>query len=156
MGRFTVCFFGHREIRKFREAEASLEALIRTLLLQKTYVHFLVGREGDFDQLVSSVIKRQQRCVRADNSALIWILPYSTAQLRDQAENFLAYYDAVEICRDAACSPPKAAFQVRNRQMVDQSDLVVVYVEHQRGGAYQAMHYAQKQKKQIINLAVAR
>ena len=53
-----------------------MEALVHALLLEKEYVEFLVGRDGDFDQIVSSAVKRQQRLVRDDNSSLIWILPY--------------------------------------------------------------------------------
>ena len=74
------------------------------LLLEKEYVEFLVGRNGDFDQIVSSAVKRQQRRVRDDNSALILVLPYPTAELRDNLENFEAYYDEIELCSAAAGS----------------------------------------------------
>ena len=50
-------------------------------------------------------------------------------------------------------SRSKRAYQIRNRQMVDRSDLVVFYVEHNSGGAYQTMRYAQERGKQIVNLA---
>ena len=96
---------------------------------------------------------REQRLVRDDNSSLIWILPYPTAELRNNMENFEAYYDEIEICGSAASSHPKGAFQIRNRQMVKRSNLVVFYVDHTGGGAYQTMRYAQKEKKNILNLA---
>lgn len=35
----------------------------------------------------------------------------------------------------------------------DRSDLVVCYVDHQSGGAFQTMQYAQKCGKEVINLA---
>ena len=83
-----------------------MEALVHALLLEKEYVEFLVGRDGDFDQIVSSTVKRQQRLVRDDNSSLIWILPYPTAELRNNMENFEAYYDEIEICGSAErCFP---------------------------------------------------
>lgn len=121
MNIFTVSFFGHRIIPEFREAEDRVEALVHALLLEKEYVEFLVGRDGDFDQIVSSTVKRQQRLVRDDNSSLIWILPYPTAELRNNMENFEAYYDEIEICGSAASSHPKGAFQIRNRQMVSEA-----------------------------------
>lgn len=150
---FTVSFFGHRIISEFREAEDRVGELVRALILKKEYVEFLVGRNGDFDQIVSSAVKRYKRLIRDDNSSLVWMLPYLTAELRNNMENFQAYYDEIEICSSAAESHPKAAFQIRNRQMVDRSDLVVFYVEHKSGGAYQTMRYAQKEKKNILNLA---
>lgn len=150
---YTVSFFGHRIIEDFNRAEAKAEALIHDLILQKEYVEFLVGRGGDFDQIVSSAVKRLQRRIRADNSSLVWLLPYPTAELRNHEESFQAYYDEIEICDAAENSYPKRAYQIRNRQMVDRSDLVVFYVEHDSGGAYQTMRYAQERRKQIVNLA---
>ncbi|EKC43983.1 hypothetical protein OBE_17718, partial [human gut metagenome] len=47
MNIFTVSFFGHRIIPEFREAEDRVEALVHALLLEKEYVEFLVGRDGD-------------------------------------------------------------------------------------------------------------
>ena len=113
-----------------------MEALIHTLLLEKEYVEFLIGRNGDFGQIVSSAVKHQQCRVRDDNSALIWVLPYLTAELRDNLESFEAYYDEIELGSAAAGSHPKGAIQIRNRQMVDRSDLVVFYVDYSSGGAY--------------------
>lgn len=150
---YTVSFFGHRIIEDFNRAEKKAKVIIRELILQKEYVEFLVGRGGDFDQLVSSAVKRLQRRIRADNSSLVWVLPYSTAQLRNNEESFQAYYDEIEICDAAQNSHPKRAYQIRNRKMVDRSDLVVFYVEHNSGGAYQTLRYAQERGKQIVNLA---
>ena len=47
-------------------------------LLSKEYVEFLVGRDGEVDQLVSSTVRRCKRTVRDDNSALVLVLPYAT------------------------------------------------------------------------------
>lgn len=80
-----------------------MEALVHALLLEKEYVEFLVGRDGDFDQIVSSTVKRQQRLVRDDNSSLIWILPYPTAELRNNMENFEAYFKKSLKFVKAAC-----------------------------------------------------
>ena len=74
----TVSFFGHRQIDDVFKIEKQLEALIRELLLTKEYVEFLVGRDGEFDQLVSSTIRRCKRNTRDDNSALVLVLPYTT------------------------------------------------------------------------------
>ena len=85
---FTVSFFGHRQIDNFRLIEDKLDELIHRLLSEKEYVEFLVSRDGDFDQLVSSAVKRAKRNFRDDNSSLVWVLPYSTAELRMNLKNF--------------------------------------------------------------------
>ena len=58
MDTYTVSFFGHRHIDNPLAIDAALDDLIGTLLRSKEYVEFLVGRNGDFDQLVSSAIRR--------------------------------------------------------------------------------------------------
>ena len=148
MRTFTVSFFGHRQIEAPFQVESQLEKLISQLLQQNEFVEFLVGREGEFDQLVSSTIRRCKRNIRDDNSALIWVMPYPTAEFRDNESSFLDYYDEIEVCEQAA-----AAFQIRNREMVDRSDMVIVYIEHSSGGAYQTFRYVQKSGKKYINIA---
>lgn len=152
IGTYTVSFFGHRIIEQPPLVEQSLEELIGSLLRSKEYVEFLVGRNGDFDQLVSSVIRRCKREIREDNSAHVWVLPYVTADYRDYEEDFRAYYDEIEVF-DSAGKHFKAAFQARNRSMVDRADLIVFCVERNEGGAYQTMRYAIQQGKQYINLS---
>lgn len=152
MDTYTVSFFGHRRIDDPLTIERKLDALIRRLLLEKPYVEFLVGRDGDFDQLVSSAIHRAKRTVRSDNSSHVWVLPYATAEYRNHPEDYHAYYDEVEICEAATGSHYKAAFQARNRSMVDRSGLVVFCVQRESGGAWQTMKYAKKQGIPYINL----
>ena len=70
MDTYTVCFFGHREIDNPLEVEEQLYDIVLHLLESKEYVEFLVGRNGEFDQLVSSTVRRVKRNYRDDNSAL--------------------------------------------------------------------------------------
>lgn len=58
MNLYAVSFFGHRQIDNVFAIEQRLETLIRELLTTKEYVEFLVGRDGEFDQLVSSTVRR--------------------------------------------------------------------------------------------------
>ena len=149
---FTVSFFGHRMVDNALGIENRLEQLIRTLLREHEYVEFLVGRDGEFDQLVSSVIRRCKREYRSDNSSHIWVLPYVTAEFRDNEESFRDYYDEIEVCEAAAGDHYKNAHQTRNRAMVDRSNLVVFCVQHESGGAWRTIKYAKKQGKHYINI----
>ena len=150
---YTVSFFGHRFIEDSLRIEQHLETLIRKLLKEKEYVEFLVGRDGEFDQIVSSTIHRCKREYRSDNSAHIWMLPYLTAEFRDNEESFRDYYDEIEVCEAAAGSHYKNAHQTRNRAMVDRSDLVVFCIQRESGGAWQTMKYTKKQGILYINIA---
>lgn len=152
LNTYTVSFFGHRIIEDPLLMEQRLETLIRKLLKEKEYVEFLVGRDGEFDQIVSSTIRRCKRTIRDDNSAHVWVLPYPTADFRDNEESFRQYYDEIEICEAAADCHFKSAHQKRNRAMVDRSDLIVFCIQRESGGAWQTMKYAAKQNKPYINL----
>jgi len=146
MNTFTVSFFGHRFIKNPCLIQVQLEKVIRNLLMSEEYVEFLVGRNGEFDLLVSSVVRKSKREIRNDNSALVLVLPYTTAEFRDNEKNFLEYYDEIEICHESSHVHFKAAHQIRNRIMVCRSDLIVFCVESNRGGAYQTMRYAEREK----------
>ena len=152
MNIFTVSFFGHRIIDRPFPIEQQLEKLIRELLTEKEYVEFLVGRDGEFDQLVSSSVRRCKRAIRDDNSALVWVMPYETAEYRDNEGAFHNYYDEVEVCGASASGHFKGAHQKRNREMVDRSDLVVFCIQHESGGAWQTMKYAKKQNIPYVNI----
>lgn len=152
MDTYTVSFFGHRHIENPLAIDTVLDNLIGTLLRSKNYVEFLVGRNGDFDQLVSSAIRKCKREVQNNNSAHVWVLPYVTADFREYEDDYRSYYDEIEIYNSTGRNY-KAAFQARNRDMVDRSDLVVFFVERHEGGAYHTIRYAIQQGKQYINLA---
>lgn len=152
MNIFSVSFFGHRQLNDPFTVERNLETLIRELLNTKQYVEFLVGRDGEFDQLVASTIRRCKRAIRDDNSALVLVLPYETAEYRNNVQSFQDYYDEIEICAESAAKHFKSAHQTRNRSMVDRSHLVVFCVDHESGGAYATMRYAEKKGVQTINL----
>lgn len=152
MDTFTVAFFGHRYIDNFFVVESKLEEIVRVLLHSKEYVEFLVGRNGDFDQMVSSTVLRMKHSVRDDNSALRLVLPYPTAEFENNEDSFYDYYDEIEICDEAAKAHFKGAMQIRNRSMVDRADLIICYIEHNEGGAFQTVQYAKKQEKQVLNL----
>ena len=149
---FTVAFFGHREIEYFQETEQALEKLIESLMREHEYVEFLIGRNGEFDQLTASMVRSVRNRLGCRNSSLTLVLPYMTAEYRNNEQSFHEYYDEIEICLESAEKHFKSAHQVRNRSMVDRSDLVIFCVEHDSGGAYQTMRYAKKAGAKIMNL----
>ena len=149
---YTVSFFGHREIKNALEVERKLEAKITELIQTKQYIEFLVGREGEFDILAASVVKRVKKQMDYGNCSLIWVLPYMKAEFRDNEKNYLEYYDDVEVCEQSANAHFKSAMQIRNRTMVDRSDLIICCIQHKSGGAYKTVQYAEKQDKNIFAL----
>lgn len=145
---YTVSFFGHRKLYDLRQIDERLSPLIKELIQTKPYVAFLIGRHGEFDEYAASVIKRVRKEIGSDNNDLTLVIPYTVADI----EYYEKYYDNVIIPESVEGAHPKLAITLRNRWMVEQSDLVIVNVEHSKGGAYTAMKYAEKNNKKIINL----
>ena len=108
---------------------------------------------GDFDQCASSSVFRVRRDYRDYNSSLVLVLPYPTAEYLNSEEYFEKYYSEIEISYAAAKAHPKAAIQIRNREMVDRASMIICYIEKKKGGAWQTVEYAIKQGKKIINIA---
>ena len=152
MQMLTVSFFGHRRVESFDVVGQQLDILVEDLIRNNEYVEFLVGRDGDFDQLAAAAVRRAKKSIFDGNSSLTWVQAYSSAEYAHDADAFDRYYDAVELCEAAAAVFPKAAIQTRNRAMVDRSDLCVFYINKSEGGAWQTLQYARKKHKRILFL----
>lgn len=150
---YTVSFFGHREIDRLFEVEERIYEIVCDLLRTKEYVVFLVGRDGEFDQRAAAAVRRAKRNIRDDNSELTWVMAYPMAEYRNNQKEYEDFYDNIELCEASANAHPKAAIQIRNRDMIDRSDLVICYIDHKSGGAYQSVRYAEKSKIAVVNVA---
>ena len=99
---YTVTFFGHRHLSDPFGIEARLELILRDLITSKEYVEFLVGRDGEFDQIVSSAVLRYKKRNDAGNCSLTWVMPYMKSEYSHNRENYDSYYDLVEVCEQSA------------------------------------------------------
>lgn len=150
MDIYRISFIGHREIYGHYNLEERIEQIAREHISKKEYVEFYVGRNGDFDIHVASAIKRTQNALGKHNCCLVLLLPYPT---KDD-EYYEKFYDEVWYPIDGK-THPKAAITKRNQWMIENSDLLVAYVEPDRkGGALTTLKYAEKQGIEIINLAI--
>lgn len=85
---------------------------------------------------------------KGENNDITLVLPYMVADL----EYYEKYYDSIIIPESVYGVHPKSAITLKNRWMIEQSDLVIVYVARKKGGAYTAMKYAEKLNKNVINI----
>ena len=146
---FRIALFGHRDFSGHSVLEDRLGSLLSSLFAEKEFIEIYVGRSGEFDIFSASVVKRTIKNEQKNGCELVCALPY---RVRD-IEFFEKYYDGVIIPECVYGVHPKAAITVRNKWMVDIADLIVVYVESDYGGAYNAMQYAKRACKAVVNLA---
>ena len=144
---YRIALIGHREIYDVRRLEEEIEEIAKDAIWMHDFVEFYLGRNGEFDLLAASVIKRVQKSTERQNSALILVLPY---HVKDE-EYYAEYYDELCYPNDSKVHY-RAAITKRNEYMIDHADLLVAFVETASGGAYTAMRYAERRGVPIRNL----
>lgn len=134
-----VAFFGHRECPD--SIYTKLKEIILSLVNQNSKITFLIGDRGMFDSLVLKSVKEICRIYESIEYYIV-----------------LAYYKDNNISEptiypeEVAKSIPKFAISVRNRWIVEKSDIIITYVRRNWGGAYQSKIQAIKKGKKVIEL----
>ena len=145
---YKVSFIGHRMVDDFRYVEEQLDKLIGELICSKEYVEFLVGRNGEFDIMVASAVKRAQKKYGKENSSLILVLPYQVSDI-DCFENF---YDEIWIPDELHGVHYKAAITKRNEWFAKNTNMLIAYVLRESGGAFACLQKALKSDIITVNI----
>ena len=104
---------------------------------------FLSGVMESLIHLRHRLSNAHKKEAKKESSDITLVLPYPIADI----EYYEKYYDSIIIPECLHGSHPKSAITLKNRWMIEQSNLVIVYVERNIGGAYNAMKYAEKLNK---------
>ena len=126
MEMYTVSFFGHRIIDDLDKVQNELENIISKIVSEHEYVQFLVGRDRDFDIIAASAVRKVKKTLFVDNVDLNLVLPYMRAEISNNIEYMLDYYNDIQVDDDARKAHFKAAIKIRNQNMVKKSQLVIV------------------------------
>ncbi len=148
MDIYRVALFGHRDFCATREIENKLYNILSDLMQTKSYLEIYIGRNGEFDLFAASIVKRIKKELDNSSCSMTLVLPYKIKDI----EYFEKYYDDVIIYESEGKLHPKESIIRRNRWMIENCDLLVCFVEHNSGGAYKAMKYANKQGIKTLNL----
>ena len=146
---YRVALFGHRDFDGHKVVEEKLCKIIPEITRRNQLVEIFIGREGEFDIFAASIIKGLKRRGMLENTELTLVLPYHKKDI----EYYEKYYDNLIIPEVAERTHPKGAIVKLNRYILEISDLVICYVEHNYGGAFDAFKYAQQKGKTVVNLA---
>ena len=147
-----ISFFGHRAIY----GEADLSSKIKNTILDNIppwgEILFYCGGYGDFDSLCASVCRSIKQT--HPEIELIFVTPYIHENKLKSSQYLLdnRMYDSI-LYPPLEGVPPRFAIVQRNRWIVEQSDLIIAFVKRKYGGAYNALKYANRINKRIINLA---
>ena len=142
----TCCFFGHRCI--FANIP-TLYTEIERHITQYDVVTFYISRYGDFDEKSVDVLKELQQ--KYPHIEIIYVLAYLPGK---STEGYSPeWYSSSIYPAGLESVPQRFAITHRNCWIVEESDYVICYVELGYCGAYDAVRYAKKLGKQVVNLA---
>ncbi len=148
----TVSFFGHRRLFD-SNVEERLYAELVNIAETNDAVSLLIGTHGEFDRLALSVAREIRRTYA--NVRISVVLTSLSLLRKGEGCAAIAYYNDVQtVVYDIEEEFYKKRITATNRKMVDDSDVVICYANMQeyRSGAKDAVKYAMRQNKRIINL----
>ena len=166
---YTCCFFGHRKINETEELKNNLYEIIENLITKEKIDTFLFGSKSDFDSLCLKTVTT----LKEKYPHIKRIYVRAEFQYIDEAyRNYLLKsYDDTYYPKHIENSG-KAAYIARNREMIDKSDVCVVYFDENyappkrkrskadaldyipKSGTSLAVDYATKRKRKIINILI--
>lgn len=147
-----ICsFIGHKDLFITDTLFKNIRNTIIDLIENENIKDFYCGGYGNFDNTIASLLKELKSTYGIRSYLVI-------AYINPLVEKKLKYiercniYDEI-IYPEIENIPLKFAIKKRNEWIVDHSDIIVVYVDHSWGGAYQTYKYAKHKNKLIINIA---
>lgn len=140
------CGFGHRFL--FTNIELELDEVIEKLITENRVDVFYTGGMGQFDEQFTNTVRKAK--LKHNHISIILIKPYFSNELNTNKEYYNYRYDDVMVCEESELVHPKSAIKKRNRWMIDECDFVIGYIQRDHGGAYDAIQYAKRMKKQVI------
>ena len=143
----TCCFFGHRDTGI--EIRPALYAEIVKHITQYGVGVFYVGGYGNFDDMSVDILRELKE--KYPYIEIIGVLAYLPGKKEEYKTKL---YDNTVFPEGLEFVPRKYAISHRNRLIIQQSDYLISCVRTEYGGAYEALRYAKRNKKQTINLAL--
>lgn len=147
----VIAIFGHRRVCSPSLVSERLYWRLEEKIIQG-YNKILIGCHGDFDKIALDVCCELKKCYNIEINVVLTSLTmlsrkrgFATADIYDKYKTIM--YDIENVHY-------KNKIIVSNRHMVDDSDLVICYVNYDSGwtGARQAVDYAKKKGKEIVNI----
>ena len=144
----NITFFGHSDACINKSLIENIKkAIIDNININEKTI-FYCGGYGAFDNACAYACVELKRDIK--NSEIALVVPYLLS--KKQVDLLNIPYDQI-VYPPLECFPKKIAILKRNEWMINNSDLIISFIERSFGGAYKAFCYAKKKEKKIINLA---
>ena len=145
----VCCGFGHRVL--LMDVEKPLREVLERLVEERGVRVFYTGGMGEFDELFARTVRSMKR--ECPSLRLVLVMPYLTERLNLDNAFYETQYDEILIPAELDGIHPKAAIGLRNRWMVDRSDIVIATLHRDFGGAAEAVRYAEMVGKEVVRIS---
>ena len=147
----VISFAGHSAICSGTRIKEIVKSQIVNKIPREEKVTFYLGGYGAFDEICAQVCRDLRKEYK--NIELVYVTPYISLS----SQRNIKEMQRCGLCDTAIYPPlenvqPKFAISKRNEWMIANSDIVIVYISHSYGGAYNSFKFAQRKKKKIINV----
>lgn len=153
MFSYKVCsFFGHRDIVITEELKIKTKNIIENLI-KNCYAAFYFGGFGDFDNLCWEIVSELKN--KYPSIKRIFCVADPRLTKISKCPSWLNYQNFEDIVYlDLNFDYWYTRIYYRNCEIIKQSDMILFYVtDTKNSGAYKALQYAKKMKKEYINIA---
>ena len=147
----TITFAGHSFISSADKIEKIVTEQIQNNIIDIESITFYIGGYGDFDRICALACKKIKK--EFTGIEVVYVTPYLSLseQVKIKEMQSFGLCDS-SIYPPIENTPPRFAISKRNEWMIENSDLLIAYVEHSYGGAYKSLQIAKRRNKKIINI----
>lgn len=147
------CFAGHRDIYEHtNDLEVKVKKEIINLIENQGVNIFYNGNNGAFDGMCRKIVYKLKKEYPFIKS--YWVLSYMPKESDVNLNYFSKFFDGT-IYPDIEKVPLKFAIIKRNEWMVNNSNFLISYVNHDCGGAHRTFQYAKGKRLKIIDVPQA-
>lgn len=135
-----VTFCGHKSGYEKSDVFIILLSSVRELI-QEGADTFYLGGYGNFDWQAARAVQKMKNEYPSIRSVLV--IPYLNRKYDKKLYDEIIYPPIEKV-------PLRFAISKRNEWMVERADVIISGVEHNWGGAYTTLKFAERKKKRII------
>ena len=136
----TCCFFGHKVTPS--TAAHLIEETINKLISEQGVTSFLVGNQGQFDAMALSVLRN----MKIKHPSIMYNVVLAYMPSVGSAEWNPYEYGETMLPKGIEVVHPRYTISWRNKWMVNESDIVVCYINRSWGGAAKYVEMATKRQ----------
>jgi uncharacterized phage-like protein YoqJ len=145
-------FAGHREVL-VKGVKEQVEAALAMIMSGGSSFEFYAGGMGEFDRICANAVRKMKREQPEKQIRLFLVCPYMTTRINRDGAILHELYDDIIVLDELADCHYKSAITKRNRWMVEQSDIILAFVQRDYGGAYTTKKYAEKKGITVVEIA---